>query len=172
MRKMLSIGLLNFLLLVTFVGAQEKPRIIKDVPLHPNSPIHIVDRELNGNSFDAGRSVIGRKDWLKSVAFTVKNVSNKNIIYFNINLTIPRQGKMPGSSGMEIYFGSRKALSDKILRPGEIVEVKIREDELSYWETELKKYEVEDLAYVMLDIRTVHFDDGTGWQLGIATGSQ
>jgi hypothetical protein len=35
------------------------------------------------------------------------------------------------------------------------------------WENELRKYEILDVDKVILDIRLVHFDDGTGWQMGI-----
>ncbi len=31
----------------------------------------------------------------------------------------------------------------------------------------LKKYDAEDIEQIRTDIREVHFDDGTGWNLGI-----
>ncbi|MCA1623770.1 MAG: hypothetical protein LC778_08195 [Acidobacteria bacterium] len=31
----------------------------------------------------------------------------------------------------------------------------------------LKKYDAEDIEQIKLDIREVHFDDGTGWSLGL-----
>ena len=84
---------------------------------------------------------------------------------------------MPGAFGLAIFFGNRIAparagsaapdIKEKFLRPGEIVKVKLSDDEISFWRKELEKYGAEDIEWITLDIRTVHFDDGRGWQMGI-----
>jgi hypothetical protein len=143
---------------------------------HKNSPISIVSRALGGKTFDSKKSVLGGQDWLRQLTFDVKNVSNKNVIYFNIDLVVPKHGKMPGLVAFSIFFGNRMGPAllvpgdsdenDKLVRPGDVVKVKLSDEEISRWETELKSYEVEDVTFVTVDIRTVHFDDGTCWQLG------
>jgi hypothetical protein len=157
--------------------AQEKIRTIQDRPLIENSPITVVSRELGDKTFDTRNRVVGDRDWLSHLTLSVKNVSNKNIVYFNIDLIIPKQGEMPGTIGLFIYYGNRMApgwvasgdsnIKEKVIRPGDVMKVKVSDDEFLYWDKVLKKYGVEDIERVTLDIRTVHFDDGTGWQLGI-----
>jgi hypothetical protein len=151
--------------------AQGRMRAVQDVPLHKNSPIVVVSRELGDKTFDSKSRVLGDRGWLKNLTLGVKNVSNKNIVYFQIDLPIPKQGKMPGSFGVAIFFGNRMAPAidvpgAPILRPGDIVKVAVSANEISRWDKELRKYEVRDFDRVTLDIRTVHFDDGTGWQMG------
>jgi len=157
--------------LVSIADGQEKLRTVQDLPLHSNSPIIVVSRELGDKLFDSGSRVLGRRDWLKQLRFGVKNISNKDIVYFNIDLSIPKQGSLPGSIGLPIYFGSRTAPAERhsgpVLHPGDRANVAVSDDEISYWDKELRKYGVEDFELVTLDIRTVHFADGTGWQMGI-----
>ncbi len=154
------------------VFPQEKMRTIKEPPLRDDSPIAVVNRELGDRKFDDRNQALGDRDWLKHLTLDVKNVSDKNIVYFHIDLPIPKQGEMPGTFGAAIFFGNRMAPAvagpdDPILRPDEIVTVSINPNEIAFWYRELEKYEVNDFDHVTLDIRTIHFDDGTGWQLGI-----
>ncbi len=165
-------GILWLVGLVSVGTAQQKSRYVKEVQLHPNSPIVVVSRELGGNTFDKEKRVLGDRDWLKHLTFGVKNVSDKNIVYFNIDLVIPKQGQLPALIPVAIFFGNRgtpaiAAPGDSILLPGEVVKVALSANEIAVWDKELKKYEVEDFEHVELDIREVHFEDGTGWQLGI-----
>jgi hypothetical protein len=178
MNRFLGLSLFIGFLLCHFASvadAQGKMRAVQEVP-HKNSPIIVVSRALGGKTFDSKRSILGDKGWLKQLTFDVKNVSNKNVIYFNIDLVVPKHGKMPGLIALSIFFGNRTGPAilvpgdsnhnDKLVRPGNVVRVKLSDDEVSRWEKEFKKYEVEDVTFITMDIRTVHFDDGTGWQLG------
>lgn len=80
------------------------------------------------------------------------------------------------SMGYAIFFGNRLGPAilipgaldhnDKLVRPGDVVKVRISENEFLRWSKELRKYDAEDIENITIDIRTVHFDDGTGWQLG------
>lgn len=159
-------------ILVSAASAQVKLRTIKEPPLHKDSPIVVVSRELGSKAFSKRNQVLGDQDWLKHLTLGVKNASNKNIVYFEINLLIPRQRQLPANISVAIFFGNGMAPAiatpeDPVLPPGDIVKVSVSENEITRWDKVLKKYDVEDFDYVTLDIRTVHFDDGTGWQLGI-----
>jgi hypothetical protein len=162
-------------ILVPSAAAQEKIRKIEDVPLYRNSPIIVVGRMLGDKAFGHDNNVLGNQDWLKHLILAVKNVSNKNIVYFNIDLLVWKQGKMPGAIVFPVEFplvaGRDAAATDKstpkVLKPGEIVEVSVKDFDYAQWINELKKYEVSEVDKVTLDIRLVHFDDGTGWQMGL-----
>lgn len=163
--------------IILFIGqstafSQEKVRTIKETPLLDDSPVEIVSREVGGKSLGRRNQVRAGGDWLERLTLGVKNVSKKNIVYFHIDVPIPKQGKMPGTFGLGLFFGNRMAPAvttpnDPVLRPGETVKLGLDPNEVAFWSRELKKYEVEDFDQVTLDIRAVHFDDGTGWQLGI-----
>jgi hypothetical protein len=178
MNTVKACGLLISLLVIlsTPAATQEKFRKIQERPLYKNSPIVVLDRTLGGQSFRVNESVLGEKDWLRNIDLTVKNISRKNIIYFNIDLRILKRGKMPAaiafpiefraSSPVEIKPGFSNSPGHPLLKPGEVVRVKISATDYSRWITELKKYEAEEISEVILDIRTVYFDDGTGWYVG------
>jgi len=180
MSKILSLSFFaGFMLyhLTAIAEGQDRIRTIDDSPKIENSPIIVVSRELGSKTFDTKNRLLGDRDWLKQLTLGIKNISNKNITYFHINLIIPKQGKMPGSFGLHIFYVTRSERErigvrdlksgEKILRPDEIVKVKVSNDEISSWDKDLKKYDAEDYDRVTIDIREVHFDDGTGWQLGI-----
>ncbi len=183
MNRLLGLSLFIGFLLCHFASvadAQEKLRIIQEAE-QENSPVVVVSRHVGDKAFDRSHrnrhGITAGNNWLNELSFDVKNVSHKNVIYFNIDLVVPKHGKMPGLIAFSIFFGNRMGPAilvpgdsnhnDKLVRPGKMVRVKLSDDEVSRWEKELKKYEVEDIEQVKMDIREVHFDDGTGWYLGI-----
>ncbi|MBA2334067.1 MAG: hypothetical protein H0V90_03925 [Blastocatellia bacterium] len=152
--------------------AQEKDRGVREDSLHRTSPIVVVSRELGDKTFEKQKHVLGERDWLKHLTLGIKNVSDKNIVHFQIDLVIPKQGQMTGPAGVSIFFGRRSAPAitypgDPTLRPSEAVKVKVTDNDFFRWDKVLKKYGVDDFESVTLDIREVHFEDGTGWKLGI-----
>ena len=182
MNRILGLSLFIGFLLCHFASiadAQEKLRIIQEAE-QENSPVVVVSRRVGDKRVDRSHrnrhGITAGNNWLSSLSFDVKNVSHKNVIYFNINLVVPQHGKMPGLIAFSIFFGNRMGPAilvpgdsnhnDKLVRPGKMVRVKLSDDEVSRWEKELKKYEVEDVTFIKMDIRSVHFDDGTGWYLG------
>ncbi len=119
---------------------------------------------------------MGDQDWLKQLTLVVKNVSNKNIMSFNIDLLIKKQGKI--LMGIPIQFrtytkpNENNALTPEgevklgVLQSGEVVKVKVLDHYLSSFGNALKRYDVEDIDRVTIDIRGVFFDDGTRWMFG------
>lgn len=161
--------------LTTTVATQVKPRTIRESPVHRNSPIMVVGRELGDVSFNAENRVWGDRDWLKHLVFAVKNVSRKNIIYFEITLLIRKQGQLPASVAFPVEFGSqmtangdspKTAATRTVLVPGEVTKSRISDLQFSRWTRELEKYGIDEVFQVSLDIRTVEFDDGTAWYVG------
>lgn len=183
MKRVVFINLFFGLLLCYFpivTSAQEKLRIIHETE-QEDTPIVVVSRQVGDRPVDRNyrnrHGIMAGQDWINQLTLDVKNVSNKNITYFEINLRIPKTGTMV-HTGMivSIFFGNSAAppaasgepnSKQDFLIPGGVVKVKINDSQRTQMENFLKEYDAEDVELLEMDIREVHFDDGTGWSLGI-----
>ena len=165
--------------LVPAVVAQEKVRNLDEMSeKFPNAPIEIVTREVGAKTFDGSRVIAGT-DWLRRLSLTVRNISQKNIVKFVIHIKIPKHGEMQHDAGMALDFPSENPVLDpagrptghfnpptlRVLQPGATTKVKVWEHQLEILER-LKERGVPDVDTVILSIREVVFDDGTGWLVG------
>lgn len=184
MKRILGLSVfIGFLLcrLVSIADAQEKLRIIRETVLD-SSPVIVVSRQVGDKPVDRKHKnrhgIIAGSNWLKQLVFDVKNVSNKNITYISLELVIPKTGKMEHNGRVvRFVFGNRVASAAtanrdsshplELLKPADVVKLKINDSERTSLETYLNKYEVQEVENITIDIREVHFDDGTGWSLGI-----
>lgn len=173
----------SFYLLTAIVcHAQMKTRTIDESRDNfANSPVAIVNREVAGNPVNNSRVTAGA-DWLRDLKLTVKNISNKPIVKFEIHLTIPKQGLMPYDAGMVFSFpqpgrvldstgkptGEYGSLSTRVLEPGSSTNVQVWLHQLQILE-DVKSQNVTDVSKVFLSIRQVVFKDGTGWFVGKET---
>ncbi len=173
MRRILELNLLVGLMLfgsVFYINGQNRQRIINELYLPKDAPVQIIGRELEGRKFEDRRrdkriSGVANSDWIKHLTFEVKNVSKKNVSYIRITLTVPQQKQMPGEMVYEVSFGSRNG-TDGLISPGETAKIKVRENDFLFWEKRFKDWGVDDFDHVFLELRTIYFDDGTGWSLG------
>ncbi len=183
MNRLLGLSLFIGFLLCHFASvadAQEKLRIIQEAE-QENSPVVVVSRHVGDKTFDRSHrnrhGITAGHNWLNSLSFDVKNVSNKNVTYIILHLQIPKSGKME-RNGMIVpfVFGNRVASAAtankdsssplELLKPGDVVKLKMSDLVRTKLEDYLKKYDAEDIEQIKTDIREVHFDDGTGWSLG------
>lgn len=128
-------------------------------------------------------------DWLRNVAFKLKNVSDKRITYIVLFLTFPETANEPTRAGLnlpsvqqsstkglagmhQIFVGidpdqkfQRPALS---LSPGEILEVSLA-PEYSRILTlvRLLDFPIEQVNKMEVEIHSAFFDDGTMFQAGM-----
>ncbi len=172
------------LLTASLCLAQQKTRILDEsTPKNnfANPPIAIVSREV-GNTPIIDSNILAGSDWLRDLTLTVKNISTKPIVRFQILLTIPKQGKMPYDAGMMVSFpqperildeggkptGDYKPLTVRVLQPGAVTKVQAWLHQLQILE-DIKKQDVPDVDSVLVSIRQVVFDDGAGWLVGKET---
>lgn len=161
----------------TLISSQQKIRIVEHTKYkYGGEPIAIVARSLGDKPFISDTEVLGEDDWLKHLSLGVENVSNKKIIAFDIDLVIEKQGKPTLS--LPIFFRTYNSHSrnnartpdgdEKLgsLKPGEIVMIKIRDDDVKAFWPELKKRGIFDVERVQIDIRSVYFEDQTRWMFG------
>jgi hypothetical protein len=165
-----------FLLTASLSNAQEKTRTVEKGLQYQNPPIEVIGRELGDKPFTDDTRVAANRDWLKDLVLVVKNVSNKNIISFDIDLLVKQNGKV--LMGIPVNFRtytrptklnartSSGELKIGVIRPGEVVKVKVTDRALSVFGNELLKRGIEDLDQVTIDLRFVYFDNHTRWLLG------
>ncbi|MDQ3130603.1 MAG: hypothetical protein M3Q99_07565, partial [Acidobacteriota bacterium] len=160
-------------------AAQEKLRIIQEAE-QESSPVVFVSRHVGDKTFDRSHrnrhGIIAGNNWLNELNFDVKNVSNKNVTYIILELQISKSGKMErnGMVSPIIFDGVANAATAnkdsssplELLKPGEVVNLKMSDVVRTKLEEYLKQYDAEDIEQIRTDIRRVHFDDGTGWSLG------
>jgi len=165
------------ILFLTLLGnSQQKIRTVEKGVSFPNQPIEIVGRELAGEPFIDDTRVLGDQDWLKHLTLSVKNVSNKNIMSFDIDILIKKEGKTlmgipisfrtffrPDDTSSSTPNGEKKL---GFLLPGEVVKVRVLGHVMSLFGKELVKFELENIDRVTLDIRAVYFDDKSRWMFG------
>ena len=184
MNRLLGLSLfIGFLLChyASVADAQEKLRIVQET-LHKNSPVVVVSRQIGNKLVDRTyqnrHGVMAGPGWIKQLTFDLKNVSNKNITYIDLDLVIPKTGKMVNNGKIvSIFFGNRAApaaavssdsnIKQDILIPGDVVKVRISDTARTQLENYLNENDAEDVEQIKMDVREVHFDDGTGWQMGI-----
>jgi hypothetical protein len=162
-------------------GAQDKLRVIRET-VHKNSPVIVVSRQIGGKrvdrTYENRHGVMAGPGWIKQLTFDLKNVSNQNITYIHLDLVIPQTGKMVHTGKIvDIFFGNRAApaaaaskdviSTADLLIPGDVVRVTISDTARTQLENFLKEYDAQDVEQITMDIREVHFDDGTGWNMGI-----
>jgi len=164
------------LLLVPLCIAQEKIRTLENEYPYPNQPIEIVSRQLGDKPFIDEKRVLGGRDWLGKLTLGIKNVTNKNILSFDINILVRKDGTP--AMGIPINFrtytketenNARTVDGEKkigVLRPGETAKVRVSDHAMSIFERELTKIGLEDFDRVTVDIRFVYFDDGSRWVMG------
>ncbi len=168
------------LLLASFGYSQDKLRTIDETNyVHPNVPIEIVSHSLKGKNFSRGEKVLAGQDWLKDLKLTVKNTSPKTIVYFYIELVIPKSKNLTNRVPIPLRFGTPLFIfSDdgeatyiekknrELLRPGETVTVSVKENVLKAFTQSLQKRDAENFDSVKIDIQDVNFEDFSGWSVG------
>lgn len=162
-------------------NAQEKPRILDFQRYkYKNEPIDVVNQQVEGKSFTRDDQIMGQSKWLRELKLGIRNVSAKNITYVEIHLVIGAPNKRPVHDSIVIRFTGWPTFGDNsdyakrggrraVLKPGDIAFLFVKEQLGENISNYLEKLEDEDFNRVSVDIRYVHFDDGTGWAVGHET---
>lgn len=177
----LLIGIVLGIAVLTAV-AQEKLRTFDEEDprfSYKDQPVSIVKREFKGRVLAKGEKFAGDKDWLSNVSFEIKNTSNKPIVYLYVDLVIDGRGKIPSTNevSIPIAFGNSWAPlgtnSSKeptaSIKPGEVTRLSVSAYINGVLKKMLAQYDIEDFERISVDIRHIHFNDGTGWSVGFET---
>jgi hypothetical protein len=172
MRWRFLIGL-GVCLTPVLMNGQEKLRTIVDDP-QENTSIVIVGRHIGAKGFEHKvenrYGIMAGRDWVSQLTFDVKNITEKHITYIQFQLVILKQGNtVQAPQALNFYFGNMAATTESKharLDPNDVVRVAMSDSERASFENYLNKYEGQDVERVTLNLREVHFDDGTGWRGG------
>jgi hypothetical protein len=113
----------------------------------------------------------GEDDWLKGLVIHFKNRSDKNIIYIKVDLSFPETmgsgiglahilefGRYPGKQNV--------ASNDKILKPGEEVEIPLTDDDHTRMYDFLRKHNFHRVNDLDILLQHVIFEDDIMWLAG------
>lgn len=123
-------------------------------------------RLVMGEPFEAN------EDWLKGMAFDLKNVFSKDITYIEVYLNFPETTSSGNEMAYVLKFGENPKTNDiqkevPILKPGE--EITLTLDENTYQRLSQflqKRHPISSLTTVRVDFGLVVFSDHTAWQAG------
>lgn len=145
----------------------------------PEEPLRITRLKLKGTARGFGQKFMDGDDWLRDLTLSVKNTSNKPIVYIEIDLHFPRPEDQPSllPFGSSLRYGYYPALHSPLpsdaprpLMPGERAEIRLSDSEHESLVGTFKQLDYPaSLEQVELSISIIIFNDDTGWNLGTPT---
>lgn len=153
-------------------GAGQAQGKLVDQQRFENEPAEVVEVKAKGKPVKMGKRFDDDDEWIKGVAWTVKNTSPKPITYMAVSLDFPETKSTGNVMTFTLRYGQNlraPVLSGEPihLMPGDTMSVAL--SDLKY--EELQKFielrhPVKSLREVSLRIFEVRFEDGTVWSGG------
>src|SRR5437667_5664853 len=87
---------LSTIVLVTSVSfastavQQPRERAIKRLPIERDEPLGITSVKVYGQAVSSGKAFVGDDEWMRNLVISVKNKSDKRILFVNIELFFTR----------------------------------------------------------------------------------
>ena len=181
---MLSIATLLVMSVATFFedsliavsAVQQQERLLHRLPVEQGEPIVIIDIKVNSQNVSFDEKFVAGDDWMKGLVFTVKNRSDKRILFVSLGLRFPRPpGSQDKISISDIPYGNDELLArsptpDERLvgiAPGQTVDMQLtpqRFDDVRQFLAATGYPSSTDR--VDLKIQEVIFEDDTMWSGG------
>jgi ubiquitin C-terminal hydrolase len=98
--RTIALVVLSFCAICTAAGQQTKQRLITRLPEEQNEPILITNIRVHDRSVAFGEKFDAAEDWLRHLSMSVKNQSDKVILFASIQLQFPE----PSPSGKRFRF--------------------------------------------------------------------
>lgn len=156
---------------------QTQERLLKKSTF-PNEPMKIVKIIVKQKAIEANKKFSEEDDWLKSLTITLKNVSDKPIVFIEVSLNFPAveehpDGPEPGYV-RDLTYGRQRppdapVLSDqsKPVMPNENVDISLTVEDQEAIEAALIRLGFPlHTKSVKMSLRTVIFNDDTMWRAG------
>lgn len=99
------------------VAQQAQERLIRRLPIEKNEPIEIMDIKVNGQSVSLDKKFTTDDEWLRGLVFSVKNKSDKRILYASIRLQFPRPAGSKDSMAIYDMYSGNWALQTRLPKP-------------------------------------------------------
>ena len=137
-------------------------------------PVEIVSIKLNGKDIAPGEKIQGDENWLKGIAFTLKNVSDQPISFVNVAFKFPQPNGFAVvivlTHGLNTALGEiKREPSPPVIKPGqtqELVLTKERWDSFLYVLAQTKVPRNFDTAPFYVDTVCFEGQPDVIWQYG------
>lgn len=164
-------------------GQQGRERSVQ-IKINKNQPIDIVAVKVNGALVEPGRKFAGDVDWFNGMTVTIKNVSDKPVVFATVAVMAPHEknGVRTQVEGRDIYelielmYGDPppmpgKARSNPVLplMPGQTADVLLDERWRDEFYSRFRRQDSStDIPELTLSVHRVAFlgDDDTMWMHG------
>jgi hypothetical protein len=156
------------------VTAQQDQERVLAKENNRNEPLRIKAVKGKRGAITPGRKFLDSDNWLKGLSFNLENISEKNIIYIELEMEFPKSDNDPPPLIHPLTYGYRPPLDSSIpadapppIKPGETIDLRLSDPEYARLQTELQtlKYP-RSIKHAVFIIRFVVFDDGTMWDTG------
>lgn len=167
----IRIALTTLAVLVSASVAYSQTKVVERSRIFPNAPVEIIDLKSQDQPLRFGKSFEGRPDWLKDISFSIKNISQKEIVFISVAIDFT-EIKIPSIFRHERFLGRPtnanccRHLPLLTLKPGDSVSVPLSREYEQFGETVEKHYGSVSLSTITLVLGQVHFADDTMWDQG------
>lgn len=151
---------------------QEQERLLEKYN-HRKEPLRIKSIKGGKGGINLGRKFLESDSWLKSLSFSLENISGKNITFINLELEFPRSDGRPPLVFPLTYGswppldGSSPVEAVQPIRPGEEIVLSFSDSEYAALQQVLEEVKYpKTIKHAILDLRYVLFDDGLLWNIG------
>jgi len=170
-----SIAVLALIACIFYPSAaqQSQQRLISRFPIEKDAPIEITDIQVNGKSISFDQKFFADDDWVKGLAISLKNKSNRKIIFASFQLFFPRQESTELVLMDELSYGPYVLLSRPPtaaertvgIAPDETIDFKFPPNQLDG----LKRFLIDangSFQTANFRLGRVIFDDDSMWYVG------
>jgi hypothetical protein len=154
-------------------GQQSHERLVTRLPVERNEPLVILETKVNGRDITPGEKFTANDEWIRSIAFVVKNTSNKRVLFASVDLFFSQPD---GANVMfNLFYGpfalqSRPPKPEELLvgiSPGDTTEIAFSERQFAGFtkfveETKLGR----SIPKLDMRIGSVILEDDTMWSRG------
>lgn len=155
---------------------QSKDRLIKKLPVEQKEPLVITGIKVNGQSVSFEKTFVADDNWLRGLVISVKNTSDKRILFTSVRLVFPRDAHSKDQVSIyDLSYGNDQLMmrepspSERLLgiMPDGTTDLRLTVQDF----VDLQKFLVgtgysSDIERVNLRIGHVIFEDDTMWYTG------
>lgn len=148
-----------------------KVKLLKKVS-YQNEPLNFVNIKNKANPVYLDTEFVADDYWLRDTTFEIQNVSDQNIVAFEISMVVPRTKGRERPTGLIINYGNllqieRGKITVPPVPPGGKVELKVLNDVFSNWEKLVTAQDqLSNVNKAHIFISDVLFEDWTRWVAG------
>jgi hypothetical protein len=160
----------------TSVAQQPTERVIRRLPVEENEPIAITSVKVDDQRILSNKKFTADDEWFRTLVLSVKNKSDKLILYASIRLQFPRSGGSKDPVAIyDMFYGNwalqmRRPTSQDMLvgiAPGETVEIRLSPEQFVEIRGLLNATSYPpSIETVDLSMSHVIFADDTMWYAG------